>query len=95
MKYNFDEVDQHTGSLLQIIQGMEDNYNRIVSLKTDLLNSFQGAGAQGYTEIMAVLDGKMNPYHDSLTASRTAIVNAAALMNTTDHAAGVNFHHIA
>lgn len=89
MKFDFGAVDEHTATLNTIIHAMETNLSNMQALKTELLNEFQGAGAQGYSDVSKNLENKLNEYNDAIQKVRIAIGEVAGSqgqMSATDKA---------
>ncbi|MFE9575216.1 WXG100 family type VII secretion target [Nocardia sp. NPDC006044] len=94
MKYNYQMVDTHVVTLQAIVQGMENNLSNITTLRDQLLADFSGVGANGYQEVMAQLNNKMNQYNATLASVKGAIAQAAGtqgLMHVTDQNNGNRF----
>lgn len=94
IKFNFEAISEHTSTLHTIIDAMEQNCAHIASVRDNLLNTFQGAGASGYEDVMRTLNGKLTDYNTSLATLKASIVNASDLMNITDTHAGNSFRHL-
>ncbi|MFQ6331538.1 WXG100 family type VII secretion target [Nocardia sp. CWNU-33] len=91
MKWDFPAIEGHTEKLGQIIQGMQDDANNVRELKGQLLATFSGKGAQGYSDVNAELERNLASYDEVLTRTKLAIVEAKELMQVTDKNASQGF----
>jgi uncharacterized protein YukE len=94
MKFDFGAVDNITGTLGGLIGQMETNLQNMQQLKTQLLQEFQGAGAQGYQEVTENFQRKLDAYNGAMNQVKAAIVETSGsqgLMQATDFNNGNRF----
>ncbi|MGW3280457.1 WXG100 family type VII secretion target [Nocardia rhamnosiphila] len=77
-----------------VVQGLQDSKTELTNMQTELLNTFNGGGAQIYKDVADQLGRRLTSFDESITALDNSTEHAARLIGDADQAVANMFSNL-